>query len=560
MRFFALLVVIISFSYAQCEGSITQSVPAVMGNGGGLVEVTISLVQGDGRAFTSVDPRTGLMTQESIDTAVDYAYGLSGKERTCDVLVDFGESSGTTGYIDGPSAGTALAVMTYALLENRTLRDDTVITGTIDEAGNIGPVGGLYEKAAGASAAGADYFITPAESLYEMLILQNLESGNGIKIIQARKAQDVIGFMVFNKSIEQKELAAEKRAIPVLEEYDASGLESFAPIAEKFILMEKNVSSSLPDGKEAEAIRGFYSNEAMRQGRILERGYVFSAANEAFLNFIDLSTIAVIMKNDPDLPRKKGEAGICLTGIRRPQLTERNFEWIVGADLRQAWAYERINSTETNGKTLIDEQFVRYNELMYAQAWCIVAKELIAAAPAGGGAIDETAWRALADELLGEARALVLSDEETKDRLRIAEKSYSDGRYGAAIFDAVYVIETENALMNPAESGNVSVLAGEKRAGLWAKVYQSHAAFLISQNESAGAYRTALLAKGLDEAAMKMRAAVRQAEPPKPPETADAGGQADQAMLYYAAAAIAIVLLIVFVLLLSRGIIHGDKR
>jgi uncharacterized protein len=156
-----------------CSGMISHQVPAVVGNNGGLVDVTVSFVpseSGNGSIFAGVYPRLGVSTQESIDQAISYAYDASGKNLSCDVMVSF--DSTDTSYIDGPSAGAALSVMTYALLQNRTIRNDTIITGTIEDLGAIGPVGGLYEKSVSAALGGASYFITPSEGIYEMLILK----------------------------------------------------------------------------------------------------------------------------------------------------------------------------------------------------------------------------------------------------------------------------------------------------------------------------------------------------------------------------------------------------
>lgn len=69
-----------------------------------------------------------------------------------------------TGRIGGPSAGLAF---TLALLDELTPGELTggrriAVTGTIDVNGNVGPIGGLHQKAVAVRTAGAEAFIIPA--------------------------------------------------------------------------------------------------------------------------------------------------------------------------------------------------------------------------------------------------------------------------------------------------------------------------------------------------------------------------------------------------------------
>jgi predicted S18 family serine protease len=509
MRSLLLVILLLSASFA-CDGTVSQYVPAVLGQGGGLINVTATLVPGEGDAYVTVYPLIGLSTQHSIDQAVLYAHAMSGDSRDCDVLFKFGDEYAAN-YIEGPSAGSALTVMTYALLENRSIRDDTIITGSVNRFGKVGPVGGTYEKAKGAAAMGADYFITPMGGFYEVLLLKNIEEEEGITILEAERVEDIIAFMTDNESIEQKPLDAREREIPELSPYNGTSLASFEAVGTRMIELERDALQGFKtNDNETETIRDFFRNELERQGSLLEQGYVFSAANEAFLNYIDVSTIAVIQKGRVDLPRKKGELGICLTGIYRPRLTDSNFEWIVGSDLRGAWAYDQYETTDTDDDLLADEKFISYHDLMYGDAWCNVAKSLVASAPSGGKPLNESDWKGLAEKRLDEARELGTTASDTQKKLKIAEQSFSDGNYGAAIFDAVFVIEMEQAsdhiLAGDVTDADVDALLSERRNTLWGNVYQSHAAYLDGLNESDGAYKTAKFAKGLERAAYEMEA------------------------------------------------------
>ncbi|MEM2536229.1 MAG: S16 family serine protease [Candidatus Hadarchaeales archaeon] len=63
--------------------------------------------------------------------------------------------------IDGPSAGAAITVALLSVLENRRIREGYVVTGTIEEDGKIGQVGGIFYKALAAAKKGATHFLVP---------------------------------------------------------------------------------------------------------------------------------------------------------------------------------------------------------------------------------------------------------------------------------------------------------------------------------------------------------------------------------------------------------------
>ncbi|MBU0591417.1 hypothetical protein KKF81_02350 [Candidatus Micrarchaeota archaeon] len=557
--FLILILTIISVSYT-CGGQVTHYIPAVVGNNGAMVNVTIAMIDTQmdrGGVYVSIYPNTGLMTQESIIHASDYAYEISGEERKCDLIITF-KPVQDTAFIDGPSAGTALAVMMYSVMTNKTMRNDTVITGTVDNNGNVGIVGGLYEKAKGAILVGADYFITPPQSLYEHLILKKLEKEHSIIVFEASTVNDVIGFMTENRSIEQNPLTSRKREIPALPEYDyqGQGIANFREVAGRMITLEQSLIETIQTrDNESLQIYEYFSNEIQRQEGILGQGYIFTAANEAFLNYIDISTINTLLSGDVDLPRKKGEIGKCLTSIVRPNITDTNFEWVVGSDLRQAWAYDRLQTTEVND-LLADEKFVRYNELVYAEAWCMVAKETIKSTPDDGNVINESAWKQLAQDMLENAEATGTMLPETASRLIIAQDSYDKGRYGAAIYDSAYVIAMENAdrdISNRSVAIEVVQMIDENRTSLWGGIYQSHAAFLYHMNETNTAYKIFRLAQELDRATENMTQEIKTVEIPTKTED-----NFDNSYYYGIIVIISIFLFILFIILYTlKGKIYG---
>ncbi|MFT3733175.1 MAG: endopeptidase La [Hyphomicrobium sp.] len=65
---------------------------------------------------------------------------------------------------DGPSAGVAMFMALVSLLTNRTIRNDTAMTGEISLRGLVLPVGGIKEKVVAAAAAGVTRVMLPARN------------------------------------------------------------------------------------------------------------------------------------------------------------------------------------------------------------------------------------------------------------------------------------------------------------------------------------------------------------------------------------------------------------
>lgn len=71
--------------------------------------------------------------------------------------------------VGGPSAGTMFALAMYDELTRGSLTGGEVVagTGTISADGTVGPIGGIQQKIAGAAAADATIFLTPAANCAE---------------------------------------------------------------------------------------------------------------------------------------------------------------------------------------------------------------------------------------------------------------------------------------------------------------------------------------------------------------------------------------------------------
>lgn len=134
---------------------------AVDQNGKGVTTpLVIEAKPGKGETLTNIDKLLFWTdTQQSIQTAKAVAENVT-KISASNYDITYTIESNAS-IIGGPSAGAALTIATIAALKNEKLKSDVMITGTINDDGTIGQVGGVLEKAQAAKYIGAKLFLVP---------------------------------------------------------------------------------------------------------------------------------------------------------------------------------------------------------------------------------------------------------------------------------------------------------------------------------------------------------------------------------------------------------------
>lgn len=150
----------------------------------------------DGKPVTSAPKLTELIRAKPVGTALTVGYTRNGQAATArittraengqpprigvemeprqphpfDLKIDLND-------IGGPSAGLMFALGIVDKIEPADLTGGKIIagTGTIDDDGNVGPIGGIAQKLIGAKNAGATAFLTPADNCAEAV--QNARPG-----------------------------------------------------------------------------------------------------------------------------------------------------------------------------------------------------------------------------------------------------------------------------------------------------------------------------------------------------------------------------------------------
>lgn len=185
---------------APIEKSI--NIAAIDNNGDGVLgKVNIAFVEGSGKVLVETNPFTEPDIQYSIEKASYVAQAVTQSRLTSrDLIVSFDVDGNLIG---GGSAGAAMTSAIIAGILDEKIKEDVVVTGTIDLDGTIGSVGGLIEKMQAASEAGAKTFLIPKGQRYLVYYERAIEDedvGNGFVMRKQHYVPKVLDLVDYGKT------------------------------------------------------------------------------------------------------------------------------------------------------------------------------------------------------------------------------------------------------------------------------------------------------------------------------------------------------------------------
>lgn len=121
---------------------------------------TVEIIEGKGRVLFSLNPFVEPDTQQSAEIAKNIAEEYT-KKSLADKDVIYSIDAGNIQLVGGPSAGAALTAATIAAIEDKQIKEGVSMTGTIQQDGSIGQVGGIIEKFAASAERGKAIFLVP---------------------------------------------------------------------------------------------------------------------------------------------------------------------------------------------------------------------------------------------------------------------------------------------------------------------------------------------------------------------------------------------------------------
>uniref|UniRef100_A0A6C0D6Z2 Lon proteolytic domain-containing protein n=1 Tax=viral metagenome TaxID=1070528 RepID=A0A6C0D6Z2_9ZZZZ len=139
---------------------------------GGFLPIQAKFFPGDSFLSLKLTGMQGETMKESMNVALTLAWNLTSEENK-DTIRNLYQKNNQGIHIhtpegsiqkDGPSAGTAISVAIFSLLNNRKIKNTIAITGEIELSGNVTEIGGLDLKLLGGIKGGVKEFIYPVDN------------------------------------------------------------------------------------------------------------------------------------------------------------------------------------------------------------------------------------------------------------------------------------------------------------------------------------------------------------------------------------------------------------
>ena len=566
-------------AYAECpSGTASMMVPAVTGEEGQMLIMSVEVVPGHGEIFMSTAPYVGMETQNSERIAVSVATRLLEQNaKECDFLFRIGGDINETEAVDGPSAGAAMALIVLSALGEEAVPNTISITGTIEPDGSIGPVGSVNAKATAAAKEGATLFLTPKLEMYERLLLSGSRKKYDMRVIEVRDIFEAAAIVLGGEIPPEENRTYRGTELPEnLSAYEFNvtpQVARFAAIANKTL---EDTEGEVADAKargNGEFDR-YFDSELAAARTLLDKGYYYTGANIAFLTGVDASIVGR-QTNEIELNATTREVEACLAGLRKPALREDNFEEVFGGEARMNWARLKLDDVKNMTGEGEDVMIYKLRELEYAKGWCMLAGRLFGY-EGTGRKLNGQGLRALANEKLEEARRTVSSEESDSDwHLRAAEVAYDEGNYGATLYDSAYASGMSAAtaeLVDQTPAGlktRVDALMGEEVDGLWPNLYKMQVRYYSESGSTdlATAFRMAVFVDALantNDVARKTLLETEQEEEvaptPAPVKPAGNEGQLELKTSARDALSILAILGLLLVIAYELGEARGEKR
>jgi predicted S18 family serine protease len=154
------------------------------------LKLTVEVERGDGRLLA--DTKNVLLetdVQGAMRSAFLAAQNATGAEmRNADFIFTIANTLEENVVLTGGSAGAAMAIALVALVDDKKIRDDVVITGAITRDGRIMKVSQIEKKAEAAKNVGAKLLLVPKDQGAEL---------DGIEVIEVANLSEAMKYLLY---------------------------------------------------------------------------------------------------------------------------------------------------------------------------------------------------------------------------------------------------------------------------------------------------------------------------------------------------------------------------
>lgn len=497
---------------AAIVGTATIKAPAVIltNNTGSITIINVTVTSPGIGNIVVLGPRSvGLNTQQSAQTAAQYAAAYLNISLSNYNFTYYIASPG--GNVSGPSAGAAMTLLAISAISHRPLRNDFTITGTIGSDGSIGPIGGVYDKVGAATQNSLKLVLVPRvpTGSIQNLLYVAAQANYGIPVVQVSNISNA-AYFAFNGKISG---GNNMTSFPFYTNYRINNIPPsnmtcsnqcntavFNALVNATLNFTNSQISILSASASFNNVTAQLRQSVAQDTAIMQKGYYYTAANFAFLNYINAYYL-----NSRSI--SSGSALVTINNVKNlcqalvpPPLTTSNYDYVIGAELRQTWGNYTISSvlsgfnvSAINTDTLLNSMY----STAQASGWCRAAAFVY-------GAENDTSNTPLvaSQALQGIALNRINRAAQTSPGIYLttAQQAYKQANYPLAIFDADYAFAIANAStkfsgLSTTQLDSLAVaLAKNSTYGAWATEFSKQAIFYAYQSQLAG--NNATLAQG----------------------------------------------------------------
>ena len=273
------------------------------GQEGGIADLYLEIKPGSGRVFLETFPLTRLDTQISTRFAKEIACDYSNVN--CENYDFFYTITANSPIIAGPSAGAAIATLTYSLIEDLDLKSDVAITGTINSGGLIGPVGGLKAKIeAGAKADLRIILIPKGEKIIKednkTINLSDYSKKLNIEIKEVSNLNEVM------EEFTGKKIKEPKGNLTINPAYRETMKTLAIDLCSKTTRMQKNISNYYLTQNISIELRKAAENLTEKGKEAFSNGFYYSSASYCFGANVQYNALLFVLQNltEEDIVKK----------------------------------------------------------------------------------------------------------------------------------------------------------------------------------------------------------------------------------------------------------------
>ena len=486
-----------ALSGAQIIGTSAIHAPAVIlnNNTGSITVVDLTVTTGIGNVVVVGPVSVGNSTLQSARTAAHYASSYLGMNFSRYNFTYTIKDSNVS--VSGPSAGAAMTLLAISAMSGKPLRNDFTLTGTISPNGSLGEIGGIYDKAAAARADGFNFILVPAvpngsqeDELYTLV-----QQTFSIPLIQVANITEALHFAIYNSTI-----SGLSSSYNPFTDYHLLNLTQ-APftctdcnysIFQQLVGFTFNLSrAEIANVSSYPGFAGVSVNltEVLNQSiGISGKGYQYTAADIAFLDYLNSFYFANHLATADSALTTMDNINTSCSSLTPPQITKTNYEYVIGAELRQSWGsytlsreFKHYNTTNIDTDQVLDFLFTAGE----ANAWCSASSFLYnASADINGTPVSfSPSLRSVASSRIKQASATGINLYTAT-----ALQAYKDGNYPLAIIDSDYAIAIYNTSFTGSSANLTSsaiAIASNATYGIWATQFANEAAFYVQESHMA---------------------------------------------------------------------------